>query len=61
MIRLGYSSTYIIYLLTFYAWVEDNTLSLEKTMNALDKNLDHAEKFGKYLNWLILFHIKHSR
>jgi len=41
---------FIIYLITFYTWVEDNTLSLEKTMNALDKNLDQAEKFGKYLN-----------
>ena len=41
---------FIIYLITFYIWVEDNTLSLEKTMNALDKNLDQAEKFGKYLN-----------
>ena len=40
----------IIYLITFYIWLEDNTLSLEKTMNALDKNLDQAEKFGKYLN-----------
>ncbi len=41
---------FIIYLITFYTWVEDNTSSLEKTMNALDKNLDQAEKFGKYLN-----------
>ena len=41
---------FIIYFITFYAWVDDNTLSLEKTMNALDKNLDHAVKFGKYLN-----------
>ena len=41
---------FIIYLLTFHTWVGDNTLSLEKTMNALDKNLDQAEKFGKYLN-----------
>ena len=41
---------FVIYLLTFYEWVGDNTLSLEKTMNALDKNLDQAEKFGKYLN-----------
>ena len=41
---------FIIYFITFYAWVDDNTFSLEKTMNALDKNLDHAEKFGKYLN-----------
>ena len=43
---------FIIYFITFYAWVDDNTFSLEKTMNALDKNLDHAEKFGKYLNWI---------
>ena len=41
---------FIIYFITFYEWVEDNTLSLEKTMNALDKNLDQAVKFGKYLN-----------
>ena len=41
---------FIIYLITFCTWVEDNTSSLEKTMNALDKNLDQAEKFGKYLN-----------
>ncbi len=41
---------FLIYLITFYAWLEDNTLSLEKTMNALDKNLDQALKFGKYLN-----------
>ena len=37
-------------MVTFYTWVGDNTSSLEKTMNALDKNLDQAEKFGKYLN-----------
>ncbi len=39
----------MVYFLTFYAWVDDKTSSLEKTMNALDKNLDHAEKLGKYL------------
>ena len=41
---------FIIYFITFYTWAGDNTLSLEKTMNALDKNLDQAEKFGKYFN-----------
>ena len=41
---------FIIYFMTFYAWVDDNTLSLDKTMNALDKNLDQAVKFGKYIN-----------
>jgi len=40
---------FIVYFITFYAWVDDQTVSLEKTMNSLDKNLDHAEKFSKYL------------
>jgi hypothetical protein len=39
----------IVYFITFYAWVDDKSLSLEKTMNVLDKNLDQAEKFSKYL------------
>jgi len=41
---------FIIYLITFYVWVDDRSLSLEKTMNALDTNLNQAEKFVKYLN-----------
>ena len=40
---------FIVYFITFFTWVDDKTDSLETTMNALDKNLDHAEKFGKYL------------
>ena len=40
---------FLIYLITFYSWVDDNTFSLEKTMNALDKNLDQVEKFSKYI------------
>ncbi|MDC0057655.1 hypothetical protein OAJ21_00490 [Pelagibacteraceae bacterium] len=40
---------FIVYFTTFYSWVDDKTSSLEKTMNALDKNLDNAEKFSKYL------------
>ena len=40
---------FIIYFTTFYAWVDDKTSSLEKTMNALDKNLDNAEKLSKLL------------
>ena len=39
----------LIYLITFYSWIDDNTFSLEKTMNALDKNLDQVEKFSKYI------------
>ena len=40
---------FLVYLITFYSWVDDNTFSLEKTMNALDKNLDQVEKFSKYI------------
>jgi len=40
---------FFIYFATFYSWIDDKTLSLEKTMNALDKNLDQAEKFSRYI------------
>ena len=40
---------FFVYLATFYSWIDDKTLSLEKTMTALDKNLDQAEKFSKYI------------
>ena len=40
---------FLVYLITFYSWIDDNTFSLEKTMNALDKNLDQVEKFSKYI------------
>ena len=31
---------FLVYLITFYSWIDDKTVSLEKTMNSLDKNLD---------------------
>ena len=37
----------LVYFVTFFQWIDDKNLSLEKTMTALDKNLDQAEKFGK--------------
>ena len=37
----------LVYFLTFFQWIDDKNSSLEKTMTALDKNLDQAEKFGK--------------
>ena len=37
--------TFIIYILTFIHGLMIIVLSLDKTMNALDKNLDQAEKF----------------
>ena len=40
----------IVYFITFFEWVNDKTSSLEKTMTELDKNLDQAEKFGKFLS-----------
>tara|TARA_Y100001970_G_scaffold285385_1_gene404883 strand:+ start:1554 stop:2099 length:546 start_codon:yes stop_codon:yes gene_type:complete len=40
---------FFVYFTTFYSWIDDKSLSLEKTMNALDKNLNQAEKFSKYI------------
>ena len=37
----------LIYFITFFQWVDDKESSLEKTMTALDKNLDQAEKLSK--------------
>ena len=37
----------LIYFITFFQWVNDTESSLEKTMTALDKNLDQAEKLSK--------------
>lgn len=39
----------VVYLVTFFQWLNDKTSSLDKTMTSLDKNLDQAEKFGKLL------------
>ena len=38
-----------VYFATFLQWLDDNTPSLEKTMSALDKNLDQAEKIRKII------------
>ena len=45
MIRL--KGLMLIYFITFFQWVDDKDSSLEKTMTALDKNLDQAEKLSK--------------
>ena len=52
---------FFVYLATFYSWIDDKTLSLEKTMTALDKNLDQAEKFSKFIKWKISLLIKNLR
>ena len=39
----------LIYFITFFQWVDDKDSSLEKTMTALDKNLDQGERFSKFL------------
>ena len=36
-----------IYFISFFQWMDDKESSLEKTMTALDKNLDQAEKLSK--------------
>ena len=37
----------VVYFVTFFQWMDDKNSSLEKTMTALDKNLDQAEKLSK--------------
>ena len=37
----------LVYFITFFQWVDEKDSSLEKTMTALDKNLDQAEKLSK--------------
>ena len=39
----------LIYFITFLQWIDDKDPSLEKTMTALDKNLDQAEKLIKII------------
>ena len=39
----------IIYLSSFLIWMKDETLSLEKTMTNLDKNLDQANKILRFI------------
>ena len=39
-----------VYFATFFQWIEDKTISLERTMTQLDKNLDQAENFGKFVS-----------
>ena len=36
-----------IYFISFFQWMDDKESSLEKTMTALYKNLDQAEKLSK--------------
>ena len=38
----------LVYFVTFFQWMDDKNISLEKTMTELDKNLDQAEKFSKF-------------
>ena len=40
---------FIVYIATYFEWLNDNSKSLDKTMTSLDKNLD---KFIKILNYI---------
>ena len=42
----------LIYISSFLVWMKDDTSSLEKTMIALDKNLDQAGKMLGFINAL---------
>ena len=39
---------FVVYVVTFFQWLDDDNPTLEKTMTALDKYLDQAEKIGKF-------------
>ena len=39
---------FIIYIATFYVWLNDDSESLEKTMTALDNYLEKAIKLWNY-------------
>ena len=41
--------TFILYVLTTFTWINDNTPSLEKTMTTLDKYLDNLNKILKII------------
>ena len=40
--RLNIKGILLIYIASFFTWMKDDSISLEKTMITLDKNLDYA-------------------
>ena len=48
--QLKIKGIFIIYISGYFVWLKDDTVSLEKTMIALDKYLDQAGKIIKFIN-----------
>ena len=47
--KIMIKGVFIIYLSSFLVWMKDETSSLEKTMTALDNNLEKATSIIKFL------------
>jgi len=41
---------FVIYISSFFVWLNDETITLDKTMTALDKYLDQANNILKFIN-----------
>ena len=48
--QLKIKGIFVIYVSSFFVWLNDETVSLDKTMTALDKYLDQANNILKFVN-----------
>ena len=48
--QLKIKGIFVIYVSCFFVWLNDETVSLDKTMTALDKYLDQANNILKFVN-----------
>ena len=48
--QLKIKGIFVIYVSSFFVWLNDETIALDKTMTALDKYLDQANNILKFMN-----------
>ena len=48
--QLKIKGIFVIYVSSFFVWLNDETVALDKTMTALDKYLDQANNILKFIN-----------
>ena len=48
--QLKIKGIFVIYVSSFFVWLNDETITLDKTMTALDKYLDQANNILKFVN-----------
>ena len=48
--QLKIKGIFVIYVSSFFVWLNDETIALDKTMTALDKYLDQANNILKFIN-----------